>query len=165
MALSESTLATELANMEPTSSESAAATALAQAFADYMDNAVAGTWGGVPINAAAVQAQVSAMAAAVDFEAGDTATEGAQEVRKCFWVLWTAMFTAPATFFTGAIAITPPNYGANGLVAALATTFGENVSIPRDLEDSAAELAADIHPRTDDQASATFPGPIIKLIT
>jgi hypothetical protein len=163
VALSESTLAAELANMVPTMSEGDAATALAQAYADYMDNAIANGGSPVPIIAAAVQAQVTGMASVVDFEAGDSASEGAAEVIKCFNRLWDRMVAFPASFFSGATAVTKPTFA--GLQAALAATFTANTTNRRSRAQSAAALAADIHPATDGKGTATFPGPVIKTIT
>lgn len=162
MALSQTTLADALVNMVPCSDPDDGALAFAQAVADYMDDAVADS-PSFPIIGAAVQAQVSAMAAAVSFSDDATSTEGATELKKAIDALWTAMVAAPATFFAGAIAITPPTYA--GLVAAMADTMDDNTSIPRDLEDSADELASDIHSATDGQGTATWSGPIVRTIT
>lgn len=161
MALSQSTLATELENLVPTASASTAATTLAQAYGDYMKGAESNA---VPITSASVDSlAVPAMAAAMTFTAGDTSAQGAAQFVAGLAAFWGAMVAAPASFFTGATVITPPPFTTTA--ASLATDFDNNTSNEETLADSAAALAATIHGDTDGIGTATFPGPTVAPIT
>ena len=160
MALSQTTLGTELENLTPTDNELASRTTLAQAFGDYMKDATANA---VPITAAAVDATaVPAMAGAMAFvPLPGTAATAAASIAAGIAAFWATMVAAPATYFVAATAITAPTYPT--LVAALTATLTTNVGLS--LEDAMAAIAADVHPLTDNVGTATFPGPIVAPIT
>lgn len=160
MALKQSTLATELQSLAPTTTAGAAELRLAEAYGNYMHAAVAN---GVPIVAAAVDATaVPAMAAAMTFAAGATASQGAAVVSDGVSAFWAALVAAPATFFVGATVITQPPFAT--LVAALAAVFESNTSAERSLADAVAEVATVLHTATASQGTATFPGPVVAPI-
>lgn len=161
MALSQATLATELENMSPSSSESLAIEAFSQAYGDYMKTAIAGA---VPIIGAAIDSiAVPAMRAAIDWDPGDSCLEGTTEMVEGLAAFWASMVAAPASFFADAIAISPPSFA--GLATTLHVTLCDNQDAGKTLAESAAEMAQDIHPSTDEQGTATFPGPIVETIT
>lgn len=161
MALTEATLATALEDMEPTSSELEAEQTFSESYGTYMKQAIAGA---APIISAAVDSlAVPAMKTAVDFDCGDSCGDCADEMVEGFVAFWGAMVAAPASFFASATAISPPSF--TGLAATLAATLADNSSNGYSLADCAAALAEDIHPATDNQGTATFPGPIVETIT
>lgn len=159
MALLQTTLATALEELVPTSGEGVAEQRLAAAYGAYMKQAVAGA---VPIVAAAVDATaIPAMASAMAFALG-SAADGAAVVVAGVTAFWAAMVAAPAAFFAGAIVITAPPFG--GLAAALAATFSANTSGAVSLVDAVNAMATDMHSATAGIGTATFPGPVVSAI-
>jgi hypothetical protein len=155
MSLSSSVLAAEIENLTPTSSASGAATALANAYGSYMEDATSNS-----VGVSSVAAGVAAMASAMTFS---SAGDGASQIKTGLQAFWAALVSNPSGVFSGASAITPPTFSA--FPAALAAVFTSNTSGSESLEDSAAAIAAAIHTATDNQGTATFPGPITAPIT
>lgn len=150
--LSQGELATALEGLTPTVDADAGADALASAYATYMGKAVAG---GTPIIRSAISATAApAMTAAMNFASDATAADGADVVVAGVQAFWDAMVAAPASFFSGATAITPPPFAS--LASSLAATFSGNLG--SSLEQAASTLAADLHGATDDQGTATIAG-------
>lgn len=159
MALSSSTLATELAALTPTDTPGAAEQTLAMAYGEYMKAAEAG---GVPIFASAVDSlAVPAMVGAMAFSLG-SAADGAAVIVAGVSAFWSAMVGAPASFFATATAITAPPFAT--LAADLAATFVANVITSATLEQATSAMASDIHLATAGQGTATFPGPVTSPI-
>ncbi len=152
MALSESTLADELENLTPTTDADAAVQTLADAYGDYMSDAVSN---GIPI--LTVTAAVEAMADAMEFPLPGTASAAATAIAAGVSAFWAAMVSAPATYFTAATVITPPA-GLSGLAAALQSVLVSNVGLS--LADSAATMADPMHSASA-AGTATFPGPVV----
>ena len=155
MALTESTLASELEALVPTTDAAAAVQTLADAYAAYMDGASSD---GVPIQNTATAA--TAMAGAMSFPTAGTASGAGTALSAGVQAFWAAMVAAPATYFPAATVITPPAALA-ALAAALTTVFGDNVGST--LEDSAAAMAGVIHTASLG-GTATFPGPRVTAI-
>jgi len=153
MSLSKSKLATALESMTPTLTAGEGEAALAAAYGAYMkDRAQAGA---VLIVTAQVDAlAVPAMAAAMTFTPGASSSAGATVVKTGLLAFWGAMVAAPALFFAGATAITPPSFVA--VPTALAAAFDANTAAFATLEEAAAELADVLHPATDNQGTATI---------
>ncbi len=138
MALVEATLSTELQAVVPTLGSGA--TALAQAYANYMAGATALT----PILAPALPAAVTAMAGAMTFSAGASAAAGAAVLAAGVAAFWAAMNAPAASYFASATLVTPPPALA-GLAAALAPIMTANAASGVTLEDASDALAAALH--------------------
>lgn len=159
MALSSSTLATELEALIPTATPGVSELRLATAYGEYMKGGAAGA---VPIIVAAVDATaIPAMAGAMAFVVG-TPANGAAVVLAGVTAFWAAMAATPAAFFAAATVVTPPAFAS--LAAALAAVFVANTVGELSLADSAATMATALHTATASQGSATFPGPVVRPV-
>lgn len=157
MAMSQSTLATELENMVPTDNEPDAITALTDAYgvfaADAESNSIPITPAGVNLGKAAMSAALVGMSVS---GAGITAIPAA-----CI-AFWVAVAGGLATSFPGATAITPPPHA--GIAAKLAITFPANTAGGKSLADSVDAIATDMHSEAIVGGTCTFPGPVVAPI-
>ena len=162
MALSQSTLATNLELAQLSETFLAAGQALSNAFGEYMKE---GTSNSVPITGSAVDSTaVPAMVAVlapglgVSFSIADFSTL----LTNSIVAFWAAMVATPAAFLSGATVITPPTYAA--LAATLAVTLADNLSSKASIEVAMSAIASDIDTATAGLGTATFPGPIVAPI-
>lgn len=160
MALSQTTLADELENMIPTTTPGDSEQELADAYGEYMKEAIAGA---IPIGQTNIPNCVSAMVAAMTFDPDHTSSKGAVVWKAGLQAFWGYMVANPTQFWLGASAITAPSF--SSLQGDLADAFDDNTDNFESLEDSMAAIAAVIHPATDNVGSVTYPGPIIYPIT
>lgn len=156
MPLLESTLASALEALVPTTDAAAAVQTLADAYRVYM---AAATSNGLPLLGTGVAA--SEMAQAMTFPADGTAASAAGVLADGVQTFWSQVARVPSSSFAGATLITPPT-GLAGLAVALTTVF--ETSVGSSLEESAAALAAALHTASAG-GTATFPGPVVTAIT
>ncbi len=153
MALTESTLSTQLQNLAATTSEATAITALTDAYGVYAADAVSNA---VTLSTAGVNRGKAAMSAALVGMSASGA--GLTKIPLAIAAFWNAVAGGLATSFTGATAIVPPPH------ASLPTTFpdtcGTNTSGQKTLAQSAAAIAGVMHADAIVGGSVTFPGPI-----
>ena len=160
MALTQSTLATEIENLVPTSSEAAAAAALAAAYVTYFDDS---TVSGASLVSGSTSAGEAAMVAAL---AGMSAPgAGAASIQAGVTAFWTAQLgLATAMWITAPIVLIPPiipPVGLVGIAAALTPVFASNTSGGLSLSAAAAAIAAVLHPAS---LGATVPGSIPPVV-
>jgi hypothetical protein len=158
--LSETTLADALENVVPTMTPGDSEQEFAEAYGAYMSEAWANT---IPITTTNIPDCESAMAAAMEFDNEHSSSQGAGVIKDGFDAFWGYMVSNPTQFWAGTIAITAPSF--SSLVSDLADAFDDNTSSFATLEEAAAALAAVIHPATDNQGYAVYPGPIAYQIT
>lgn len=151
------TLATGLAGLEPTLSNSGGAGALASAYVAYMAEAQALT----PILPASLAAAETAMKAAMSFPAGGSASSGGGVIRDGLIAFWGVLQAAPATYFAGATIIARPSF--SSVQSGLAATFDDNRDQARSLSEAALELATVIHSASAG-GTVTTAGPTVTAI-
>ena len=159
MALTQAALKAELMAVVPAASKSAAATNLAQAYADYLKLATANA---VATNAAWLDATfMPAMRDVLAFQLTDDGTpaEAASAIRSGMGVGWAAAVATPALFITGATVILAPTFA--GVEAAMATAMG---TLEADLSAAMDRLATAIHTHTLISPTATFGVPTFPIL-
>ena len=144
MALTQSTLASGLESLTPTSSEPVAISAFVDAFETYWNGA---TVSGAGLNPGTIDTGLAAMQGAM---AGLSVTgQGATKIAAGVSAFWSAQAALATTMWTTApIVLVPPIVppaGLSGLAAALSSTFASNLAGELSLTDAAAALAATIH--------------------
>lgn len=156
MALSQSTLATELESQIPEGAEAAAISNFADLYASYTEAAAALT----PLLAAGVALGKAAMPAAMTGMSVSGA--GAGKIVAGIQAFWVGVAGGLAASFVGATAITPPPH--SGLLAALQPVFDSNTSGSRSLADSAAAVAVVMHAQAIIGGTVTTTGPTVTPI-
>jgi len=152
MAMSESTLSDELKAMDLYDNEPDAASAWADAFDAYFQDAEVTVLG--PIASAALGACKGAMQAALSGMSAPGA--GAASIQAGIVAYWGAI--VPAVAWATCTAITPPP-GLSGIAAALVPVFLAN-TVPEVTKDQAAEaIAAALHAVNVTGGQAVFPVP------
>ena len=142
MALSETTLANELLNLSPTTSESDVIKALANAISAHAAEAEAITTilqSGVDLGSDAMKLAMVGISNPID---GVAAAKLGAGVR----AYWAAVALGLATSFELATAIVPPLFV--GLESALQAVFDANIANKRDLSSATSEIAQVIHAAT-----------------
>lgn len=141
MALSEATLADELAEALDATADGAAGPAqLAQAYAAYFGGA---RLNGLTPIAGGVTTARDAMAGAMAFTSGLSRAQGAAQLAAGVAAFWSTVTGAAASIFTGATTASPPP-GLGTLATALISAFASNMAAETRAE-AAANLAAAIH--------------------
>ncbi len=151
MAMSESTLATELENLAPTSTESEAAQTLTDAYGVYAAGAIAG---GVPITSAGVDLGKAAMLPALAGMSADGA--GITIIPSAVVAFWNGVAGGLSTSFVGATAITPPPHAT--LPSAFASLMPTNTSGDVTKAEAAASIAEIMHADAIVGGTVTYPG-------
>ncbi|MCP4448274.1 MAG: hypothetical protein GY811_23485 [Myxococcales bacterium] len=155
MALTESTLATELEALTPDATALEAVHRFAAAYAAYIAGA---TVSGSPI--LATSAGETAMVENMAFPLPGTAAGAAAAISAGVVAYWGAMVATPAAHFTGATIITPPPE-ILALTAALTVTLAD---ASKTLAQQAAAMAGDLHAAsTGATATLAAPPPIAIL--
>jgi hypothetical protein len=139
MALSQSTLSTELQNIANATSEPPARAAFAAAFSSYMLGA---TSNGAPLNGAIATAAEAAMEVAL---AGMSADGAAATAIQTGVIAYWAALNVP-TAFGASVSPTVPPTGLAGLGAALSAVFATNISGSLDKAPACDAIAAVWHP-------------------
>lgn len=155
MALSASTLSTQLQNLTPTSSEATAITNLVDAYGAYAASAAALTTistAGINSGKAAMQSVLSGMS---------TSGAGLTLIPNAVIAFWTAV-AANLASFSGATAITPPPHAT--IVASFATITAANKNGSASLADSCAAIAANWHTNAVTEGTVTTAGPTVTAI-
>lgn len=135
--------------------------AIAQAFGDYMKNAVSN---GVPISESAVDdTAVPAMESALEFVQPSTPEAGALIFVAGFAAFWAEMVAAPADFFVGATVITPPAALAT-LDEPTLTVFATNLSSKATKTEAANNLSVPWHAGAGLGGTATFGVPVSPIL-
>jgi hypothetical protein len=157
MALVQSTLANQLANMTPVNNEPAAIQNFANAYNAYASQAAAA---GIQLSPAIASTAKSTMAGAMT----GLSTAGAAAIMSGVTAYWAAVVSGSAASFTAAILITPP-VGLATLAPALIAVFASNTSGKLSLQQAANALATVLHTASLG-GTATFPGspPIVSPI-
>lgn len=155
MTMNATTLKDELVAIGLFDTEPAAIAGWAAAFRKYFEYAEAR----VPVNAIALGTPEAAMAGAMT----GLSTSGAAAITAGVTAFWSSLALLPATYFTGAMLITPPPL-LSGVTALLTATFAANIAGEKSAEDSYAAIAANIR-ASNAGGSATFPGPVVQPIT
>lgn len=154
MAMSASTLATELRHLTPVATEAAAIVNLANAYGVFAAEAQAN---GVTISSPAVAAGKLAMQAAL---VGMNAPgAGALKMQNAVIAFWGAVALLLAGAFTGATVITPPPNA--GLVAALAVVFASNTSSALNINDATQSVANVFYAQAIIGGTVTFPPSLV----
>lgn len=155
MAMSQSTLATELANLAPAPSEAAAIVTLVDAYATFCEDATALS----PILAGGITLGRGAMSTAL--VGMNNSGQGAAKWASGMNAFWTAVAGGLATSFAGATAITPPSPVTSG---ATQTIFDANRDLERSLVDSTDALATLFHGLAIVGGTVTTVGPTVTPI-
>lgn len=148
MAMSQSTLATELEKMTPSDNEADSIQALTDAYGVFATGAAAG----VPISSAGVDLGKTAMSGALVGMSADGA--GITKIPAAVAAFWVA--AAVPVSFVGSIAVVPPPNA--GLAALLAVTLPANMAASATLAQAAAALAANMYSQAIIGGLVTFPG-------
>lgn len=157
MAMVSSTLANQLLNLNPVSTEAAAITTLANAYAAYAGAAVAGAQ---PLTAAGVALGKAAMTTAL---AGISVPgAGAAKLVAGIQAFWGAVAIGLTTSFVGAVAITPPPHA--GLLALLSSTFASNVASKASKANATSAIASNCHSQAVIGGTVTYAGPVVSPI-
>lgn len=157
MAMDEATLATELEKLTPVDNEAAAVSALADAYATFAADAVAGT---VALSSAGVALGKTAMSAAL--VGMSVAGAGLVKIPAAVVAFWAAVATGLATSFSGATAIVPPPHAT--FAADFAQLMVDNKDGNATLAEAAEALAAIMYSGATTSGTATFPGPVTSPI-
>lgn len=157
MAMQQSTLADQLANLVPAATEAAAITRLADAYATFATDAVAGA---ISITAAGIALGKAAMLLALVGVSSPGA--GATVLASAVQAFWTAVAGGLTTSFSGATAIVPPPNA--GLQALLTTTFATNTASQASLSAATNAVATVMHNQAIIGGTVTFPGPVVSPI-
>lgn len=158
MPMTQAVLATQLQGMTPVSSEPAAIATLANAYAVFAADAVAGA---APITAAGIALGKAAMSTAL--VGMSSAGAGAGKLVTAVQAFWVAVAGGLATSFAGATAIVPPPNA--GLLALLTATFAANTSTSADLATATNAVATNLRDQAIIGGTVTFPGPVVSPIT
>lgn len=156
MALTQSTLASELENLTPTGSEATAISRLVSAYSTYFDGATVSGQTLVPGSTAAGEAAMSTALVGIS-----GANQGATKLAAGISAFWTAQLGLATTMWiTAPIVLVPPIVppaGLASLTADLAAVFASNIAAGLSLADCAAAVAAVIHSAS---SGATVPGSV-----
>lgn len=156
MAMVEATLATELQNLTPTSTESSAITALVDAYATYAADAEAAT----PIKSTGIDLGKTAMASALSGMSASGA--GLTIIPNAILAFWNGVAAGLATSFDGATAISAPPHAT--LETLFAATAAANTSGSKTLIEATEAIAADMHANAIVGGTVTTPGPTVTPI-
>lgn len=156
MALNASTLATQLQNLAPSSSEAAAITALVNAYGTYAAGAAAAT----PILAAGINLGKAAMLTALVGMSASGA--GLTKIPLAIAAFWAAVAGGLAASFAGATAITPPPHAT--LPTSFPTTCASNTVASATLVVSTQNIATVMHADAIIGGTVTTPGPTVTPI-
>jgi hypothetical protein len=151
MARSQTTLKDELVAMGLFGDEADAIDAWTAAWSAYFEDAETN---GIPVTPAALpsaEAQMDTAMAGMSEE-----DKGAQRIQDGITAWWSAMTAAPASFFSGCIAISPPP-GLPGIASALQSAFDSNRDGEVTAEQAYQAISAVLHP-ANVGGQATFPG-------
>jgi hypothetical protein len=146
MPLTQTTLADGLKALEPADNEGDAIAALSAAWEAYFAEA---TVLGVAVNGGSLAGALGALEAAL---VGMSATgAGAAKIQAGIVAFWGVVATAAASIWTMVPPVPPPTAatppaGITGIAAALVPVFASNTSGSVDLDTSADNIAAVIHP-------------------
>lgn len=142
MVLTSAALSTELQNLTPTTDSDGAIDAFAQAYGNYMKDAIAGA---VPITQAFVDSSgVPAIATALELPSVGTTASASAAIEAALFGFWFNMAAAPAGYFTGGgPSSVPPSLSA--LNIALKSVMDSNLSGSLSLQQASDAIAAVIH--------------------
>jgi hypothetical protein len=157
MVMAASVLATELLNLDPVPTEAQAIQTLADAYAVFAADAVAGAQ---PITPAGVAAGKAAMIAALPGMNSPGAS--AMVLATAVQAFWGAAALGLATSFAGATAIVPPPNA--GLQALLTSDFSTNTGSSASKAAATSLLANDFYAQSVIGGTVTYPGPIVSPI-
>lgn len=155
MSLSQADLADGLESLTPVSTSREAAQTIADAYALYMSAALASTF---PI--LSVVAPLAAMAGAISFSPNGSPAAAGASIQAGIVQFWATMIAAPATYFAGATAITPPP-DLTSLGTALSAVFSSEVG--SSLETIADAMATAIHAASVKGTAAFPPSSVFKI--
>lgn len=154
MVMSQSTLASELENLEPSDSEQIAAQTLTDAYGVF---ATAATGIGIPITPAGVNLGKTAMLSTLSGMSAPGA--GIVSIPAAIAAFWVAVAGGLAASFPGAIAVVPPPHAS--LPAAFAALMPANAAASLSLKDSAAAMATIMYADAIIGGTVTLPGPVV----
>lgn len=142
MTLSVATLSTQLQTLTPTSDAASAKLAFAQAYGNYMKDAIAAL---IPIIDAYVDSSgVPKIAAGLVLPGGGSTSSAAAAIESALFSFWFDVTVSPGLYFATATAATvPPTLVA--LNTALESVMNANLSNKRSLADAADAMATVIH--------------------
>ena len=158
MAMSQGALAAQLVNLAPAATEAAAIATLADAYAVFAGDAVAGA---VPITPAGVGLGKAAMQLAL--VGISTPGAGSAVLTGAVQAFWAAVAGGLATSFAGATAIVPPPHA--GLQVLLDATFAANTASQASQAAATDAVATVLYNQAIVGGTATFPGPVVSPIS
>ena len=154
MAMSRTTLASELLNLVPVATEVEAAQTFTDAYATFAAGATAGpstiTPTGIALGKAAMAAALVGMSAP---------GAGASSITSGVQAFWSAVASGLATSFAGALAIVPPPHA--GLNSALGDAFDANTSSAATKEAATSRIADALYTQAVAGGTVTYFGPVV----
>lgn len=155
--MSQSTMQQQLITLAPAATETAAAQALAQAYANFAAQA---TSNGVPILPSAISIAQEVMIPALIGMSAPFA--GAQIVQNAVQLFWVTIAGLLSSAFTGATAIVPPANAA--LAVGLQTVASANIASALDQNDACSALATVFYSQAIIGGLVTFVTPTFPIL-